>query len=274
LIIDDHSEDKTPQVLKLYEEDYDEITVIRHEENKGPGASFNTGKREAKGRYVAYLDDDDEWTSTRLETQVEKMEQLGDEYGMITGGVKRIDMDTGEVVKTNIPTYEGDIYWDLLREGSGSVLGPPSAIMLRQSAMDEVGMFREDMPRGCGQEYYRRLARNFKISFVEDIVLNYYTHSDRITPHSSIADIQNEVTARKMKLEDIEDDLKKFPDSYTAEYCNLGKYAMIVGDTDYGKKCFNKAYLVGGVKSQSIFHLLLSNFGSWIYRLLYLKVDE
>jgi glycosyltransferase involved in cell wall biosynthesis len=42
------------------------VRVVRHPSNRGEAGSRNTGLREAVGRYVAYLDDDDEFTSDRL----------------------------------------------------------------------------------------------------------------------------------------------------------------------------------------------------------------
>ena len=69
LIIVDDLSDKlyTP---KIFSEPGFEIKVIRHEENKGPGASRETGRLAAHGDYIAYLDSDDLWHPEKLEKQV------------------------------------------------------------------------------------------------------------------------------------------------------------------------------------------------------------
>lgn len=240
LVVDDHSEDRTPEVVEPYEQEHDHVRYIRHEENKGPGPTFNTALRASEGKYIAYLDDDDEWLPEKLAAQVDRMETAGEEYGLCTGVVEHVDMDTGETFKTFRPTCEGDIYMDLLRHGSGSVLGMPSAIMLRTSAMDDVGEF-DDLPRGSGQDLYRRLTKEYKVTHVDVPCLRYYVHDDRITTHASLEDVRKDIYARETKLDRFGEDFRKIPEGYARELETLGSLYLYVGEKGRAYELFREA---------------------------------
>jgi glycosyltransferase involved in cell wall biosynthesis len=46
------------------------LRVVEMEENQGPAEARNVGARAAKGSWIAFLDDDDEWVSTKIEKHV------------------------------------------------------------------------------------------------------------------------------------------------------------------------------------------------------------
>jgi glycosyltransferase involved in cell wall biosynthesis len=67
IIVDDASTDGTYNILKEKIKDQ-RVRVYCHEKNLGPGAARNTGLKEAKGQYIAFLDSDDLWHPNFLET--------------------------------------------------------------------------------------------------------------------------------------------------------------------------------------------------------------
>lgn len=73
IVVDDCSSDNTSDVVNSFQ-DF-RIRYIRHDENKGLAASRNTGLKYAKGKYIAYLDDDDEWVPEKLALQLEVMKK-------------------------------------------------------------------------------------------------------------------------------------------------------------------------------------------------------
>jgi glycosyltransferase involved in cell wall biosynthesis len=66
IVADDGSTDGTVEWLAAQGERVRAITQA----NRGPGAARNLGTREARGKYVAFLDSDDVWPSWTLETFV------------------------------------------------------------------------------------------------------------------------------------------------------------------------------------------------------------
>lgn len=59
IIVDDLSDELYSS--KISSEPDFEVKIIRHEENKGPGASRETGRQAATGDFITYLDSDDLW---------------------------------------------------------------------------------------------------------------------------------------------------------------------------------------------------------------------
>ena len=77
IFVDDCSKDDTiKHVLELREKDA-RIKLFQNHSNSGAAISRNTALREAKGRWIAFLDSDDLWAPTKLEKQVRFMEENG-----------------------------------------------------------------------------------------------------------------------------------------------------------------------------------------------------
>ena len=76
IIVDDCSTDNTDVVVRGYLSDT-RIKYLKNEINSGAAASRNRALREAKGRWIAFLDSDDLWLPDKLQKQIEFMEDSG-----------------------------------------------------------------------------------------------------------------------------------------------------------------------------------------------------
>lgn len=74
IIVDDCSTDDTDAVVRPYLADGC-IRYIKNEKNSGAAVSRNRALREAKGKWIAFLDSDDLWLPEKLEKQIAFMEQ-------------------------------------------------------------------------------------------------------------------------------------------------------------------------------------------------------
>lgn len=73
ILVDDGSNDFTPQVLEELKVKHPNIIQVAYQENAGPGVARNTGLKLAKGEYVQYLDSDDIIYPEKFEKQVETL---------------------------------------------------------------------------------------------------------------------------------------------------------------------------------------------------------
>ncbi len=76
IIVDDCSSDNTDQVVKEYLSD-ERIKYLKNEKNSGAAVSRNRALREAKGKWIAFLDSDDLWMPDKLEKQITFMMENG-----------------------------------------------------------------------------------------------------------------------------------------------------------------------------------------------------
>ncbi len=107
IIVDDCSSDNTDTIVQPFLSDK-RIKYLKNEKNSGAAISRNYALREAKGRWIAFLDSDDLWMPTKLEKQIAFMEKNG--YAFSCTGRTQIDEDgnpTGKVITS--PHHVGKI---------------------------------------------------------------------------------------------------------------------------------------------------------------------
>ena len=103
LLVDDGSKDNSVEVIEAFLEKNPDnrIRLINKGVNEGAALTRNRGIKEAKGRYIAFLDADDVWLAHKLQTQMEHMEktnagfvfsayEFGDEEAIGTGRVVHV----------------------------------------------------------------------------------------------------------------------------------------------------------------------------------------
>lgn len=159
-------------------------TYIRHDENRGLAAARNTGLDHAKGDYVAYLDDDDEWKPERLERQIEVLERLTSvertNLGVVYCGVERRSPD-GETLSIVLPENEGNLAASIQDVGASTY---PSTFLFRSEALEAVGGFDESLASSIDHDIWMQLAvAGYEVRRVlEALVITYvYTRTQMTT---------------------------------------------------------------------------------------------
>ena len=95
IIVDDCSTDNTDSVVESVRDP--RIKYIKNETNAGAAISRNRALREARGRWIAFLDSDDLWHRQKLEKQIEFMLKKGCHFSYTN--YEEIDSDGN---KTNV----------------------------------------------------------------------------------------------------------------------------------------------------------------------------
>jgi glycosyltransferase involved in cell wall biosynthesis len=185
IVVDDNPKDsdarkETVNVLREYESN-PRISYILQPENKGGSAARNTGIKQARGEYIAFLDDDDLWLPEKLEAQMKCFEEGESSTGLVYTGHKTINEADGEV-RVIKPKVKGDVLERLLGR---NYIGTTSTILCKKKLLLEAGLFDEQLPARQDIDLYLRLARICTFDYVSEPLVIMVKHGDeRITNDS------------------------------------------------------------------------------------------
>lgn len=104
IIVDDCSTDRTREIIKLYLRKDTRIKLIELKNNSGPAVARNVAFEHARGRYLAFLDADDQWMPEKLEKQLNFMQERQIAFSFTKYiKIKESNTETHSVV--HIPDY-------------------------------------------------------------------------------------------------------------------------------------------------------------------------
>ena len=171
-LIDDGSEDGTAEVAARLASDPRVRLVTRA--HRGVSAARNEGIRRSRGRYIAFLDADDEWVDPdKLADQVALLEAHPDVGFCFTDwqfGTGR--QEIGEPRLRTLGFYRGEdatagpvplAVRDLNRPGFGLAM---STVVVRARCLDAVGAFDEQLQWYEDVDLWMRLLRAHPVGFL------------------------------------------------------------------------------------------------------------
>ncbi len=140
IIVDNESTDDTKQVVQAYAAKDDRIKYhyVQKSADKGISEYLNYGISAAQGKYIARLDDDDEWyDSDKLVKQIDFLENNKD-YILVGGGAVMVDGNRKEMYKFFKRSRDEEIR-------SHALLANPfwhNTVMFRKKEVQELGGYR------------------------------------------------------------------------------------------------------------------------------------
>src|SRR5690554_6825465 len=166
IVIDDGSTDGTAELMERYLAD-SRIRYLK-QENQGQSVARNRGIAEARGQFICFLDSDNAWVSTKLETSLKAFEEHP-EADIVYGDFITIDGEGHEHGVNRMARYSGRITPQLLRDNFVSM----NTTMTRKRCFDEIGGF--DSADRLAEDYglWLRFSTRYQFLYVP-AVLGYY----------------------------------------------------------------------------------------------------
>ena len=174
IVVDDGSTDDTEVRLAGYGE---RIKVIRRSLNRGVSAARNCGIRRSCGSYVALLDSDDLWLPDKIECQVDFFLKQPEARICQT---EEIWIRRGKRVnpRRKHRKYSGYIFPHCLP----LCIVSPSAVMIKQELLSQVGLFDEQLPACEDYDLWLRIAAHYPIFLLEEpLIIKRGGHADQLS---------------------------------------------------------------------------------------------
>ena len=167
IVVDDGSTDDTPAKLKAITDD--RVKVVRREDDHGEPQARNAGVAEADNELLAFLDDDDSWTPSKLSRQLDALAASSADWS-ITGARVTNMLGASLAVHTTERIQRAVDDGRCLRQflTTNQVPGPGSSLLVRASVFHQVGGFNPDVALFADWDLYIRLAAHGNPALVNE----------------------------------------------------------------------------------------------------------
>jgi len=177
IIVDDNDPDSqarkdTQLVIAEFLSD-PKIIYIQQERNLGACKARNTGLEQAKGKYIAFLDDDDLWLESKLERQVLQLEKTGADLCY-----SDMDLEYQGRKKYFTCLSSENLFIKLLTQGYGICT---SALLISKESLLSINGFDDTLPSMQDYDLLLRIAERFECNYIPEALLTYQLADDGIS---------------------------------------------------------------------------------------------
>lgn len=169
IVVSDGIDLETNEVMQSLQEGHSNIQYYIVDPPMGANHARNIGIMRSRAKYVAFLDDDDEWISEKIEMQLAVMKEnpsigLVCTAAVITSRGRRIN-------RTSVPTATFDSSQMILKL---NCIGTTSSVLVKRKYLQNVGMFDEQLPALQDYDLWIRICQITGVGVVEKPCVVYH----------------------------------------------------------------------------------------------------
>lgn len=204
IIVDDRSDDNTAELIKEYQKKDKRIKYVLNIASKGVAGARNTGIKNAIGKYIAFLDSDDQWERFHLEESINLMNKTNSTvcfaYWYEKHGTEIMNLVDSDEIKEKLNeaiqySYVRDYRDYFCLEKSFIEYSICSyfycyhinTLVMERNNISKTGIFREDLFTSEDVDFVMRILdqcevvidKNPHFTYNDDGINNLYSYIDR-----------------------------------------------------------------------------------------------
>jgi glycosyltransferase involved in cell wall biosynthesis len=173
IVVDDGSTDNSIEVIGRY---IDHIGLIQ-QKNGGVSSARNAGVAKSIGEYVAFLDADDYWMTTKISEQYESL--VNSEADLSYCKMQIVKPDGSYTLSEEC--RQGN-FEKMFPSFPGQTPFPPSSVLVARNLITSVGDWDTELLNSAEDfDYFRRCSLKSKFVFVDNILVVHREHSKSLT---------------------------------------------------------------------------------------------
>lgn len=257
LVLDNSSKDNTKEIVKSFSDR--RVKYFCHKPLNISEAR-NLGVKKARGKYVAFLDDDDKWLPNKLRDQLRVFRDTKDKnLGMVYGAFSWVTPE-GLTVRSHEPQSRGRLLKTFLRQ-KDPVTGSASNPLIKKSVFAKVGGYDKNIVTGEDWEFYLRLSEHYTSDFTDAKVLE-------ITHHAGARLGQNLKDAARLELMVLKNYKNIFQHDLRLKsfyFQKVGGKLCRIGRAREGRRYLRKAISVCPLSMTAYLQYFISFLGNALY---------
>jgi glycosyltransferase involved in cell wall biosynthesis len=190
IIVDNHSTDNTDSVILNYSDE--RIRVVKLNNYGIVSKSRNIGIREAKGKWIAFLDSDDGWYSNKLEKCMEYVEKADIIYHDMQLYKADVDLMLDSSLKSR--NLGHPVFKDLLIYGNTLI---NSSVLVNKYLIESVKGLNEDKEMITAEDYHLWLKiakRTNRFLYIPERLGFYTMHNMGLSQRDTSAQLRRAVS--------------------------------------------------------------------------------